>query len=281
MPATDGHVHTEWSWDTLHGSMERSCARAVRLGLPSIAFTEHADATGWLVDADDLGRMPTHFRWVRDPDGLLRPQPLDVDGYLDCVDRCRHRFPGLRILTGVELSEPHWHPGFVADLLGRADFQRILGSVHTLRDRDGNRVVDLEYRIRSAGDVVRAYLAEVLRLVGSGSPFTVLAHIDYAVRDWPAAAGAYRPGLFEDEYREVLRALARSGRALEVNTRVPLSAEVVGWWAEVGGTAVTFASDAHRPEDVGAGFGAAVAMAEAYGFRAQDDPHAVWIRRSP
>ena len=188
MPATDGHVHTEWSWDTLHGSMERSCARAVRLGLPSIAFTEHADATGWLVDPDDLGRMPTHFRWVRDPDGLLRPQPLDVDGYLDCVDRCRHRFPGLRILTGVELSEPHWHPGFITELLGRTDFQRILGSVHTLRDRDGNRVVDLEYRIRPAGDVVRAYLAEVLRLVESGSPFTVLAHVDYAVRDWPASA---------------------------------------------------------------------------------------------
>jgi len=41
----DGHVHTEWSWDATDGSMEQSCAHAVALGLPSIAFTEHGDFT--------------------------------------------------------------------------------------------------------------------------------------------------------------------------------------------------------------------------------------------
>ena len=35
----DDHTHTEWSWDARSGSMEGSCARAVELGLPSIAFT--------------------------------------------------------------------------------------------------------------------------------------------------------------------------------------------------------------------------------------------------
>ena len=41
----DGHVHTEWSWDAPTGSMERSCARALEVGLPAIAFTEHVDHT--------------------------------------------------------------------------------------------------------------------------------------------------------------------------------------------------------------------------------------------
>jgi histidinol-phosphatase (PHP family) len=45
----DNHVHTEWSWDAVAGSMKRSCAEAVRLGLPSIAFTEHVDATRWVL----------------------------------------------------------------------------------------------------------------------------------------------------------------------------------------------------------------------------------------
>ena len=53
----DGHVHTEWSWDAAAGSMERSCARAVALGLPSIAFTEHADFTGWLIAPGVKARM--------------------------------------------------------------------------------------------------------------------------------------------------------------------------------------------------------------------------------
>jgi len=38
----DRHVHTEWSWDAPTGSMERTCARALDLGLRSVAFTDHA-----------------------------------------------------------------------------------------------------------------------------------------------------------------------------------------------------------------------------------------------
>jgi PHP domain len=39
----DGHVHSEWSWDASNGSMEKTCSRAVEMGLPAVAFTEHAD----------------------------------------------------------------------------------------------------------------------------------------------------------------------------------------------------------------------------------------------
>ena len=58
----------------------------------------------------------------------------------------------------------------------------------------------------------------------SPAPFAVLAHIDYPVRHWPAQAGRFDAAVFEDEYRAVLAALARSGRMLEVNTVVPLPA---------------------------------------------------------
>ncbi|MFD0630803.1 PHP domain-containing protein [Catenulispora yoronensis] len=39
----DNHVHSEFSWDAFRGSMEATCERAVEIGLPSLAFTEHAD----------------------------------------------------------------------------------------------------------------------------------------------------------------------------------------------------------------------------------------------
>jgi histidinol-phosphatase (PHP family) len=38
LPA-DSHVHTEWSWDAQHGSMQRSCARA---GGTAVAFGSDA-----------------------------------------------------------------------------------------------------------------------------------------------------------------------------------------------------------------------------------------------
>lgn len=39
LPA-DSHVHSERSWDAPRGSMERSCVRAVELGLSAIVFGE-------------------------------------------------------------------------------------------------------------------------------------------------------------------------------------------------------------------------------------------------
>jgi hypothetical protein len=73
------------------------CRRALRIGLPALAFTEHLDLTGWVVDpADLLG-----------DNGLLIPEPLDVAGYLESVERCRGQFPELRILSGVEFGQPH------------------------------------------------------------------------------------------------------------------------------------------------------------------------------
>src|SRR4051812_35550746 len=112
LPA-DGHVHSEWSWDAADGSMERTCERAVALGLPAVAFTEHADHGTWLILTGDLEAY-RKLRVATTPDGVVTPAPLDLSGYLECVERCRDRFPELTIITGVELGEPHWHADAVA-----------------------------------------------------------------------------------------------------------------------------------------------------------------------
>jgi histidinol-phosphatase (PHP family) len=270
----DGHVHTEWSWDAVAGSMARSCERAVELGLPSVAFTEHADLTRWVISLDFAAHLPARFRVLVTPHGTIEPAELDVAGYLDCVARCRERFPRLRILSGVELSEPHWHADRVRTLLD-SPFDRVLGSVHSIRTAGGDLMVDAHYLDHPADDVMRAYLAEVLNLVRSSGDFAVLAHIDYAVRAWPT--DSFDPNRFEEEFRAVLAALASGGRALEINTRVPLRPEIIRWY-EIGGDAVCFGSDAHDPALVANGFRAAVTVATAAGFAPQDDPHAFWTR---
>ncbi len=270
-------MHSEWSWDSAKGSMEGSCARAVELGLPAIAFTEHLDHTVWTVDLDGLD-PGGHLASLAAPDGRLTPPAFDVAGYLEAVERCRERFPSLRILSGLEVGEPHWHAAAVAEVLGAGRFERVLGSVHCLPHGDGFAEPPGLFPHRQAADVVREYLAEIARLVGQSDVFSVLAHIDYPVRYWPAQAGPFDALAFEDEYRHALRALAGSGRALEVNTKVPLHPEVVGWWRQEGGRAVTFGSDAHDPVGLAFGFGEAAAMVESYGFRPGRHPHDFWTR---
>ena len=275
----DGHVHTEWSWDAAAGSMERSCARAVALGLPSIAFTEHADFTAWVVDPEVRARMQAATAARLLPDGRFRPPPLDAAAYLACVQRCRELFPGLRILSGTELGEPHWHEERVKAMLTTGTFDRVLGSVHTL-ELAGNRLVDFLFNRANPADLVTAYLAEVLRMVRSAAPFAVLAHIDYPLRHWPKEAGPFDPFLFEDEYRTVLAALAGSGRALEANSTVPLPPVIMRWWYESGGEALVFGSDAHDPPAVARRFADLAAAAEAAGFQPGRHPHDFWRRRS-
>jgi histidinol-phosphatase (PHP family) len=258
--------------------MVGSCAHAVQLGLPSIAFTEHAEFTRPVIEPRHRALISKEHRRHLRPDGVFAPPELELAGFLDCLEACRERFPGLRVLTGVELSEPHWHPARTAALLAAVRIDRALGSVHALGGPDAARPVDMLFPDRPPLDVLRDYLAEVLALVGSSAPFHILAHVDFALRYWPAAAGPFDPSLVEDELRGVLRALAASGRALEINTKLPLAPSIVLGWADCGGERVSFGSDAHRPDGVGHGFAEAADAARAAGFRPDRVPVDLWWR---
>ncbi|WP_091177377.1 PHP domain-containing protein [Microlunatus flavus] len=268
----DGHVHSEWSWDAFAGDMEATCARAVELGLPAVAFTEHVDHTRWLVSE---GALDPRARGDHKGDTFV-PGPLAVESYLGTVERCRDRFPGLTVLSGVELGEPHWHAEAVARVLAAGPLDRVLGSLHSLPEGAYAAEPPELYRRRDAAEVVRSYLAELAVMVAQTETFEVLAHLDYPLRHWPTAAGPFEVGAFEDAFRHALRTLAGTGRVLEVNTKGPMLPELVGWWREEGGRVVTFGSDAHEPAALGHRLGEAVAMVESFGFRPGRHPYDRW-----
>ena len=132
---TDNHVHSEWSWDAQNGSIERSCEQAREIGLPSIAFTEQVDHTIWTASIAGLATVPYEHpvAILADAEGQVTPPAFDATGYLLSIERCRVRFPELRILSGLELGEPHWHRDAVQQVLSLGGFDRVLGSLHCLR----------------------------------------------------------------------------------------------------------------------------------------------------
>lgn len=271
----DDHVHSEWSWDTTIGSMDETCRRAVLLGVPSLAFTDHAEFAPRVLES--VSEVPERLLPMVH-ENLLRPAELDVVGYLAELERCRAAYPQLRIHSGVELSEPHWHAAEASALLDRGGFERTLASVHSARVGAGHADVSSRFADQPAVDVVGDYLVEAAAMVEGFDGFEVLAHIDFAVRYWPADEPPYHPQAHPDEHRRVLRALVATDRILEVNTRVPLHPQVLAWWREEGGRAITFASDAHQPDALAAGFAEAVRVAQAAGFRPGSDPHGFWVR---
>ncbi|MDX6203202.1 MAG: histidinol-phosphatase family [Frankiales bacterium] len=272
LPADD-HVHSQFSYDTgADASMRHACERAVALGLPSIAFTEHVE----LIEPAAGDALATAGVTIGYGD---RTRSLDVEAYLASVDECRARYPSLRVLSGVEAGQPHLFAGSLAGLLAGGRFDRVLGSCHALVHEGALVEVSTLYRLMPAEDAVRRYFAEVLAVVEGSGAFQVLAHVDFIGRYLPKAHGRYDDADYEEEYRTVFRALARSGRALELNTKSRLaSVAQLRWWYEAGGTAVSFGSDAHVPWVVGDGFATAVAMTEAAGFRPGRHPYDWWRR---
>lgn len=263
----DGHVHTQFSWDAPRGDMEATCRRALEIGLPGLAFTEHAD-------------------YVQGVHHDLRP--LDTAAYVEELERCRSLFGGLRILAGLELGEPHRFRAEASKALREVEPDRVLGSVHVVsfggRELDGSQIQRVA--VDQAPAFMREHLAETLRLVESDAPFGVLAHLDYPKRYWPHAEVPFREEDFEEELRAVLRALARRDGVLEVNTTRGIEHRrglcpgptTLRWWHQEGGRAISFGADAHVPELIAAGFREAGQVAEAAGFRASDDPAGYWLR---
>ena len=265
MLLADGHVHSEWSWDAGQadgdhaGSMFGTCERAAELGVGSIAFTDHLDFTPWEVELEELDGLDSFKVYVTG--STLTPPPLDVDGYLESIERCRTAFPELRILTGIEFGEPHRNADAAATFLERGRFERINGSLHSLQVGDLFNEPHGLFKIWPAADVIRAYLDELSRMIAN-SDFHVLSHIQYPLRYWPNDEEPFEARAFEKEFRRALRLLADRGRALEINTRDALLPEILRWWREEGGTALTYGSDAHSPAVLARGIREALAGIE-------------------
>jgi histidinol-phosphatase (PHP family) len=250
--------------------MVRSCEQAVAIGLPSVAFTEHLEFTeGGAGDA--ILDVATDQRW------WSRIKPLDVTGYMASIEECRQRFPGLRVLSGVEAGESHLFGASAEAVVHAHAFDRVLGSLHAVPYQERLVSADALFGHMPDDEAMRYYLTELVALIERSDLFEVLAHLDFPRRYWPRGPHLYREAPFEEEYRTALRALAASGRVLEINTKSPLaSVDLVRWWREEGGKAVSFGSDAHLPNRVGDRFKLAVDIVEQAGFRPGGDPYDFW-----
>ncbi len=158
----------------------------------------------------------------------------------------------------------------MANLLATGDFDYVIGSVHFLRDE----AVDMDdYSVWDSGRSVEEIWRRYFRTIGESAAsglFDVLAHPDL-VKVW----GRGRPlpeGDLRRYYELAIDGIAESGIAVEVSTaglRKPVQeiypAPAFLEMCLQAGAPVALSSDAHRPQDVGAGYGQALELLEQMG----------------
>ena len=224
---TDYHTHTTFSMDA-RSTPEQMCVQALSWGLKEIAFTEHAE-------------------WHNRQPGFMR-----VEQYFEAVEKCRKQFgkQGLRVLSGVELGNPHIYSAESTELL-RHPFEMRLASLHWLYGV--NIHDDICFRGRSFDTVVSDYFTELEKMV-LAFDFDIVAHFDRIL--WRPSLNRQQFDLTrtEDRIRQTFATIIRHGRILELNTKV-LNADynwneslitMLRWFAEEGGREIAVNSDAHE-----------------------------------
>lgn len=256
----DYQVHTDLSHDG-RCTLRDQCARAERLGLDEICFTEHKDF-------DPADPVVNHFDYHR---------------YADAIEAARHEFGDrLRIVMGVEIDYQRWFEDEVRAYLDRHAFDFVLGSVHYV---DRVMLMTPEYlRGRSAQQAYEAYYREVLASVKSGL-IDAVGHLEYATRRGVAAFGPFDPTPFRGIVEELFGEMIERGIALEVNSAglrqgagqtYPCS-QHVRLYATMGGRLVTIGSDSHHPDELAHAYHQIASLVHEAGL----DTYTTWRRRRP
>jgi histidinol-phosphatase (PHP family) len=162
-----------------------------------------------------------------------------------------------------------------AALLAARDFDYVIGSVHFIRegavDMDDYTVWDPRDPRRTPEQIWKRYFETVAESARSGL-FDVIAHPDL-VKYWgPAHPGRTPEGDLRRFYEPTVEAFLDAGVAVEVSTaglRKPAGeiypARPFLEMCVEAGLPLALSSDAHRPQDIGAGYDRALALLEELG----------------
>lgn len=240
MQFIDNHIHTRFSPDGKM-TMGQAAEAAIQRGLKGIAFTDHLDL--------DAPRQADWFVF-----DIADHQKEAAKVALEYRDK-------LQIFKGIELGLQPQSLSHIREYIGSHKFDVVLASIHFVDGLDpyyGSYYVGKEYK--------KAY-SRVLELIHSTAEaykdFDIIGHFDYIARYAPYEVRDIRYKDFPDELDAILRLLAGSGKALEINTKTyqehkghlqVLDTAILRRFKELGGECVSLGSDSHEPTRLGENF---------------------------
>lgn len=245
----DYHMHTPLCHHA-HGEPIEFAAKAVESGLLEIGFSEHSpmmqdDFDDWHMSLGDL--------------------PL----YLEKIQAARKAYPQLRIRTGLEVDYIPGQEKWIQYLSTLHNWDYFIGSVHYLTDTwdfDNPKKMD-DWHSRKPEDVWATYFDRLTQAAASGL-FDTIGHPDLCKK-----FAIYPEGDTASMYLPFLEAVKKAGIAIEINTagnhkdcREIYPHKNILTAAASMNIPLSFASDAHAPNEVGRDWMEAIQLAKESGF---------------
>lgn len=244
----DYHLHLRAPDETLDhtvAGVERFVHAAAERGIDEIGFTEHVY---YFQETRDLWTTPYHLKRCRHP----------IEPYVEAVTEAKRQ--GMPVKLGIEVDYVPGREEETAALLARYPWDYVLGSIHFIgvAGVDGRPTLIDEVGVEQAWH--RYY--ETLAAAASSGLFDSLAHPDLVRMygpeidwDWQAVAGSLDGVCLE----------VSSGGLYKPHGKPYPNPELLRE-ARARGTAITLASDAHVPANVGRDLDRAVKHARAAGY---------------
>jgi histidinol-phosphatase (PHP family) len=233
------------------GTAEEYAARAVKIGLEEIGFSDHApfvvkDLPGITMKINEL---PIYQRMIEDV-------------------RCRYK-DKLSIRIGIEADFIPGYEDKTRVILAAYPYDYAIGSVHFIKDWGFDNPEEREKWDQKDIDTVYRDYHELLRACAKSGLYDIIAHPDLVKKF------GHRPASdFKDVIRKTARVFKETGVTVEINTsglRKPVgeifpSLNDLAVYCQAGAP-LTFGSDAHKPEEVGCDFDKAAELARKAGYK--------------
>lgn len=240
----DAHLHTEFSGDSKM-NIEEALTRADELNI-GIIITEHMDFN-----------FPGQDEFI-----------FDVDEYFKKYSKFRSE----KVLLGIEIGMAENCLLENKSLEGKYDFDYVLGSIHLVNNMD--ICCESFYKNKSKEKAYNEYFDTMLRCLKLYDFIDCLGHIDYISRYAAYKDTEIYYEQFQDKIDNILKIVAETEKALEINTRRFSSTKAVETllpiykrFKDLGGKYVTIGSDAHYNTAIGSNFNIAQHIADTYGLK--------------
>lgn len=250
----DYHLHSVHSMDGKQ-TIDALCKQAVLLGLDEICLTEHIEP---MHPTPEMDKPPEFEKWFKE------------------IALAQQAYPHLRIRAGLEIGDNPICRRQIEQSLDALPLDFRLLSLHLVNNVDPYETA--YYEGKTQQQAYREYVIARLESILSFTDYDGIAHLGYVCKFAPYEASA-RPLRYHhapDELDMLLKHLAQTGKALEINTSglvqtdstIP-GMDIVERFISLGGEFFTFGSDAHQVERVYQNIEKAKAMVQQAGGRWQ------------
>lgn len=251
---TDLHSHTTFSHDGKNTPAEMLEA-ARKKGIAFYGVSEHFDYDYDLSLLSEAERRALQNGDEGEYFHALRHLQEDYGGVMNVVVGAEFGYSEKeKVHTRYALTYEKYRPDYV------------INSVHGQDGKDYARYTFTQDKARTYVE----YLRIVRKSLDAPYPYDIVGHIGYIARYAPFADARLSLAEFGEQIDDILSTIVRKGKILEVNTAIAEGTlptrEIIERYFELGGRKVSYGSDAHKTERIGAKREEAAAMLREIGF---------------